>query len=90
MEKSKDIYGDVGYQGLEKREEMTGREVDYRIAMGPGKRRHLSDNREGEVRQWVERAKVHVRAKVEHPFRVLKERFEFRKTRRRGLAKNHS
>ncbi len=31
------IYGDVGYQGLEKREEMTGREVDYRIAMGPGK-----------------------------------------------------
>ena len=39
---------------------------------------------------WVERAKAHVIAKVEHPFRALKEQFGFRKIRRRGLAKNHS
>ncbi len=34
--------------------------------------------------------RLYVRAKVEHPFRVLKEQFGFRKARRRGLAKNHS
>ena len=38
----------------------------------------------------MERAKAHVRAKVEHPFRVLKQQFGFWKTRRRGLAKKHS
>ena len=42
------------------------------------------------MQRWVELAKAHVRAKVEHPFRVLKEQFGFRKTRRQGLAKNHS
>ncbi len=31
------IYGDAGYQGLEKRKEMAGGDVDCRIAMGPGK-----------------------------------------------------
>ena len=61
------IHGDVGYQGLEKGEEMAGPEVDCPIAMGPGKRRHLSDDGEGAVQRWVERAKAHVRAKVEHP-----------------------
>ena len=84
------VYGDAGYQGLEKREEMAGPEVDCRIAMRHGKRRHLPDDGEGAVQRWVERAKAHVRAKVEHPFRVLKQQFGFRKTRRRGLAKNHS
>ena len=61
------LYGDAGYQGLEKREEMAEREVDCRIAMGPGKRRHLPDDGEGAVQQWMEGAKAHVRAKVEHP-----------------------
>ena len=41
--------GDAGYQGLEKREEMAGSEVDCRIAMGAGKRRHLPDDGEGTV-----------------------------------------
>ena len=43
------LYGDAGYQGLEKREEMTGREVDCRVAMGPGKRCHLPADGEGAV-----------------------------------------
>ena len=37
----------------------------------------------------VEIAKAHIRLKVEHPFRVIKQQFGFQKTRRRGLAKNH-
>ena len=36
----------------------------------------------------IERAKASVRAKVEHPFRVLKRRFGCVKVRYRGLAKN--
>ncbi len=84
------VYGDAVDQGLEKREEMAGPELDCRIAMGPGKRRHLPDDGEGAVQRWMERAKAHVRVKVEHPFSVLKEQFGFRKTRRRGLVKNHS
>lgn len=31
-----------------------------------------------------------MRAKVEHPFRILKRVFGFEKTRYRGLAKNHN
>lgn len=36
----------------------------------------------------IETAKSHVRAKVEHPFRVIKQQFGFQKTRLRGMAKN--
>ena len=37
----------------------------------------------------VERAKAHIRAKVEHPFRVMEQQFGFQKTRLPGMAKNH-
>lgn len=36
----------------------------------------------------VERLKASVRAKVEHPFRVVKQQFGYAKVRYRGLAKN--
>jgi len=36
----------------------------------------------------VETAKAHIRAKVEHPFRLIKRQFGFQKTRLRGLLKN--
>ena len=36
LAEEKVIHGDAGYQGLEKQEEMAGREVDCRLAMGPG------------------------------------------------------
>ncbi len=60
------LYGDAGDQGLKKREEMAGPEVDCPIVMRAGKRRHLSDDGERAVQWWVERAKAHVRAKVGH------------------------
>jgi IS5 family transposase len=37
----------------------------------------------------METAKVHLRAKVEHTFRVIMQHFGFQKTQLRGLAKNH-
>ena len=36
----------------------------------------------------IEKLKAIVRAKVEHPFRVIKRQFGFTKVRYRGLAKN--
>ena len=35
-----------------------------------------------------ETAKAHIRAKGEHPFRVIKQQFGFQKTRLRGMLKN--
>jgi transposase, IS5 family len=40
------------------------------------------------VAERVEKMKASIRAKVEHPFRVLKQQFGFTKVRYRGLAKN--
>ena len=39
--------------------------------MRPGKRRALPDTPEGRVDYLIETAKAHIRAKVEHPFRVI-------------------
>ena len=38
--------------------------------------------------EWIEQAKASIRAKVEHPFHVVKNLFRHRKTRYRGLDKN--
>ena len=84
------LYGDAGYQGLENREEMAGKQVECRIAMRPGKRRQLPDTPEGHLQELCEKAKAHIRAKVEHVFRVLKQQLGFSKTRLRGLKKNRS
>ena len=83
------VYADAGYQGIEKRSEMQGRGIGFRVAMRPGKRRALPDTPEGRLDDLIETAKAHVRAKVEHPFRVIKRQFGFQKTRLRGMLKNH-
>jgi len=82
------FYADAGYQGIEKRPEMEGKTTIFRIAMRPGKRRALPDTTEGRLDDLVETAKAHIRAKGEHPFRVIKQQFGFQKTRLRGMVKN--
>ena len=82
------VYADAGYQGIEKRPEMEGKGIGFRVAMRPGKRRALPDTPEGRVDDLIETAKAHFRAKVEHPFRVIKRQFGFQKTRLRGMLKN--
>ena len=80
-------FGDAGYQGAHKRPEATMK--NWLVAMRPGKRRKLdpSNPRDAIVNE-IERLKASVRAKVEHPFRVIKRQFGFTKVRYRGLAKN--
>ena len=82
------VYGDAGYQGIAKRPEMAGAAAEFRVAMRPGKRRALPDTPDGRLQDLIEAAKAHVRAKVEHPFRVIKQQFGFQKTRLRGMANN--
>ena len=83
------VYGDAGYQGIEKRAEMARNSATFRVAMRPGKRRVLPDTPDGRLLDLIETAKAHIRAKVEHPFRVIKQQFGFQKTSLRGMAKNH-
>jgi len=59
------------------------------VAMRPGKRRALDKATDvGKTLDNIERLKARIRAKVEHPFRVIKRQFGYMKTRYRGLAKN--
>lgn len=81
----KRVWGDAGYQGIEKREEHADRNVNWFIAMRPGKRAQLADS---DPLKHAERIKSGVRAKVEHPFRYIKVLFGYSKVRYRGLEKN--
>ena len=56
--------------------------------MKPSKRKALPKNKMGCLTEKLEHLKASVRAKVEHPFHVVKNLFRHRKTRYRGLAKN--
>ena len=57
--------------------------------MRPGKRRHLDKTKRVEqLIDQLERIEASIRAKVEHPFRVIKRQFGHVKVRYRGLRKN--
>ena len=77
------VWGDAGYQGVGKREENRDTDVEWQVAMKPGKRK-LLDN----AGAAAEKRKASVRAKVAHPFGYVKRHFGYAKVRYRGLAKN--
>ena len=79
------VWCDAGYQGVHKRWENLGLEIDWQVAMRPGKRRNLDP---GSAEELAEKLKASVRAKVEHPFQKVKRVFGYAKVRYRGLAKN--
>lgn len=83
------VYADAGYTRIEKREEHAGREMIWQIAARRSTYSTLPKRslvNKGKRR--IERAKAQTRAKVEHPFRVVKRQFGYVKTRFRGLVKN--
>ena len=81
-------FGDAGYQGVEKREENRNGEVQWEVAMRPGKRKALPKTTIGRLKDKIEQLKASVRAKVEHPFHIVKNIFGMKKVRYKGLAKN--
>ena len=85
-----DVFGDAGYLGVEKREENLALPVTWHIAMRPSKRKALPKTAAGELMEKLEHAKASIRAKVEHPFHVVKNLFMHRKTRYKGMAKNNA
>ena len=57
--------------------------------MRPSKRQALDKENEADAMiDKAEKLKARIRAKVEHPFRVIKRQFGFVKVRYRGLMKN--
>ena len=79
------VWGDGGYQGqgeairqaAPRAQDMTCRRTKYK-------------NFVDELQRKKNRVKARVRARVEHPFRILKRVFGFDKVRYRGLLKNHN
>ena len=87
------VYGDSGYLGLEKREEIVSDEhlsvIEYRINRRPSSLQKVSENSIDWDRV-IEHLKSSVRCKVEHPFRIIKCLFGYRKVAYMGLAKNEN
>ena len=80
-------FGDAGYQGVHKREKANA--PQWHVAMKPGKRKQLDPACAwARLLEEAEQLKASIRAKVEHPFHVVKNLFRHRKVRYKGLAKN--
>jgi transposase, IS5 family len=83
-----DAFGDAGYQGAHKRPDAKPG-VAWHVAMKPGQRKAMDKRTPlGRIAERIEKIKASVRAKVEHPFRVIKRQFGHVKVRYRGLFKN--
>ena len=83
-----DAFGDAGYQGAHKRPDANA-QVRWHVAMKRSKRKLLDEAHPVQaLLEKVEQIKASIRAKVEHPFRVLKQQFGYVKVRYRGLKKN--
>ena len=83
-----EAFADAGYQGAHKRPDSKS-SVRWNIAMRPGKRAALDKTKRVEqLIDQIERLKASIRAKVEHPFRVIKRQFGHVMVRYRGLNKN--
>ena len=88
-----DGYGDAGYQGVDKRPDMPvetpERKLSWHTAMKRSKRKALNPMQLiSALQERLEKVKSSIRAKVEHPFRVIKQQFGHVKVRYRGLRKN--
>lgn len=82
-------FADAGYRGAEKRPALKDKGMEWYIAQSPSAvkvlKRHPRINR---AKLQIEHLKASIRARVEHPFRIIKCQFGFTKARYRGLLKN--
>ncbi|MEB1587213.1 IS5 family transposase, partial [Xanthomonas campestris pv. campestris] len=86
--KEDSVFGGSGYTGADKREELQDCEAAFFIAAKRSTLQAIGNRRERARQARWEHFKASVRAKVEHPFRVIKRQFGYTKVRYRGLAKN--
>ena len=81
------VFADAGYTGANKRPELADRDVSWNIAI----KRSIIKALPKALRDLVEpmeRARAQLRAWVEHPFHLVKNLFQHKKLRDRGIAKN--
>tara|TARA_R110001583_G_scaffold188640_1_gene350955 strand:- start:201 stop:1181 length:981 start_codon:yes stop_codon:yes gene_type:complete len=83
-----EAYADAGYTGVAKRPEFEGADVVWHVAEKRGKLKKMEEGPRKVLISQRERVKAQIRAKVEHPFHVVKNLFRHRKVRYRGLLKN--
>ncbi|MBE7427053.1 MAG: IS5 family transposase, partial [Ideonella sp.] len=84
--KEEHVWADSGYRGAQARVERE--DLQWHIASRPSDIAKLPEGRKKTAAQKREHRKASVRAKVEHPFRVIKRQFGLMKVRFRGLVKN--
>jgi transposase, IS5 family len=84
------VHADAGYTGVEKRPEIVAQHpgVEWRVALRRSQVKRLPAGWVKDLTQGFETLKARVRARVEHPFHIVKNLFKHRKVRYRGLAKN--
>jgi transposase, IS5 family len=83
-----EVFADAGYRGAHNRPDARPG-VRWSIAMRPGKQAVLDKTQLiDRLLDQIEHIKASIRAKAEHPFRVIKRQFGHTKVRYRGLAKN--
>ena len=80
------VHADAGYAGAPTRVERE--DLRWEIAAKRGRIKAMKDGRKKRALERIEKRKASLRAKVEHPFRVIKRQFGLIKVRFRGLAKN--
>jgi IS5 family transposase len=87
---------DAGYTGIEKRAEVAEaqkhkkirEDIEWYVATKRGKIKKMPEGALKDLVQAIERIKAQIRARVEHPFHVVKNLFHYKKARYKGLAKN--
>jgi IS5 family transposase len=90
------VHADAGYTGIEKREEIIEAQkkkhirpdLQWRVAAKRSRLKKLPEGAYRDLVKAVEHAKAQIRARVEHPFHVLKNLFHYKKARYKGLFKN--
>jgi len=81
------VHGDAGYVGAQAYVKRAHR-IEWKIARRRGQVEKIRNTRERARVKREETRKAQVRARVEHPFRVVKCVFGYARTRFKGLAKN--
>ena len=90
------VGADAGYVGVEKRPEVkaklaeTGQVIEWHIARRRKPIREMAEGWQKDLILAAEKLKASIRARVEHPFHVVKNIFKHKKARYRGLLKNHA
>jgi IS5 family transposase len=93
-----EVFADAGYTGVEKRAEIVQgqkagtirADLDWNVAAKRGTLKKMAEGPLKQLVQALERAKAQIRARVEHPFHVVKNLFAHKKARYKGLAKNRA